>query len=104
VRLGVRRKYGLKDGDKVRIIDQGGLLIIIPLTDIKALHSLGAEHKEKLLIEVGIYKSKHKRLLSLAECFAMALSMKEKAQLLTTDNDFQEVKEIQVKYLPIQSL
>jgi len=54
--------------------------------------------------EVGIYKSKYKRLLSLADCFAMALSVKEKAQLLTTDSDFQEVKDIQVKYLPIQSL
>ena len=54
--------------------------------------------------EVGICKSKYKRLLSLADCFAMALSAKEKAKLLTTDNDFQEVKEIQVKYLPIQFL
>jgi len=54
--------------------------------------------------EVGIYKSKYRHLLSLADCFALALSLKEKAQLLTTDSDFQEVKEIQVKYLPIQSL
>jgi len=54
--------------------------------------------------EVGIYKSKYRRLLSLADCFAMTLAVKEKAQLLTTDSDFQEVKEIQVKYLPIQSL
>ncbi len=54
--------------------------------------------------EVGIYKSKYRRLLSLADCFAMALSVKEKALLLTTDKDFQEVKEIQVKCLPIQSL
>jgi len=53
--------------------------------------------------EVGMYKSKYKGLLSLADCFALALSVKEKAQLLTTDNDFQDVKEIQVKYLPIQS-
>jgi len=53
--------------------------------------------------EVGIYKSKYRRLLSLADCFAMALAVREKAQLLTTDDDFQEVKEIQVKYLPIQS-
>jgi len=58
----------------------------------------------QLAREVGTFKSKYKRLLSLADCFAMALSVKEKAQLLTTDNDFQEVKEIQVKYLPIQSL
>jgi len=54
--------------------------------------------------EVGVYKSKYRRLLSLADCFALALSAKEKAHLLTTDSDFQEVKEIQVKYLPIQTL
>jgi len=52
--------------------------------------------------EAGIYKSKYRGLLSLADCFAMALSVREKAQLLTTDKDFREVKEIQVKYLPIQ--
>jgi len=53
--------------------------------------------------EVGIYKSQYKRLLSLADCFALALCVREKALLLTTDKDFQEAKEIQVKYLPIQS-
>ena len=53
--------------------------------------------------EVGIYKGKYRGLLSLADCFALALSVKEKAQLLTTDKDFRGVKEIQVKYLPIQS-
>jgi len=52
--------------------------------------------------EAGIYKSKYRGSLSLADCFAMALSVREKAQLLTTDKDFREVKEIQVKYLPIQ--
>jgi len=55
----VRRKYGLKDGDKVRIIDQGGLLIIIPLTDIKALYGLGAEHKEKLLMGIRELEEEH---------------------------------------------
>jgi len=55
----VRRKYGLEDGDKVRIIDQGGLLIIIPLTDVKALYGLGAEHKGKLLIGIKELEEEH---------------------------------------------
>jgi len=55
----VRRKYGLKDGDKVRVIDQGGLLIIIPLTDIKTLYGLGAEHKEKLLMGIRELEEEH---------------------------------------------
>jgi len=55
----VRRKYGLKDGDKVRIIDQGGILLMIPLTDVKVLHGLGAEHKEKLLEAIRELEEEH---------------------------------------------
>jgi len=55
----VRRKYGLKDGDKVRVIDQGGLLIIIPLMDVKDLYGLGAEHKEKLLMGIKELEEEH---------------------------------------------
>lgn len=54
--------------------------------------------------EVGICKCKYRRLLSLADCCAMVLALKEKAYLITTDKDFREVKEIQVKHLPIQSM
>lgn len=39
--------------------------------------------------------------MSLDDCFAMALSVKEKALLLTTDSDFNEVREVDIKYFPI---
>lgn len=55
----VRRKFGLKDGDKVRIIEQGGLIVIVPLTDIKTLHGIGAEHKEKLLKGIKELEEEH---------------------------------------------
>jgi len=55
----IRRKYGLKEGDKVRIIEQGGVLVIVPLTDIKALHGLGVEHKEKLLKGIKELEEEH---------------------------------------------
>jgi len=55
----VRRKFGLKEGDKVRIIEQDGVLVIVPLTDIKALHGLGAEHKEKLLKAIKELEEEH---------------------------------------------
>jgi len=51
--------------------------------------------------EAGICKSRYKQTLSLADCFAMALTINKRALLLTTDRDFQNVKEIQVKYLPV---
>jgi len=55
----VRRKYGLKDGDKVRVIDQGGLLIIVPLTDVKALYGLGADYKKELLMGIKELEEEH---------------------------------------------
>lgn len=55
----VRRKYGLKEGDKVRIVDQGGMLLMVPLTDVKALYGLGAEHKEKLLEAIKELEEEH---------------------------------------------
>jgi len=55
----VRRKYGLRDGDKVRIIDQGGLLIIVPLTDVKDIYGLGADHKKKLLMGIKELEEEH---------------------------------------------
>lgn len=55
----IRRKYGLKDGDKVRIIDQGGSLLIVPLMDIKALYGLGREHKEDLLVMIRELEAEH---------------------------------------------
>lgn len=51
--------------------------------------------------EAGICKSMYKQTLSLADCFAMALTIKVGAMLLTTDTDFEGVKEVKVKYLPV---
>jgi len=51
--------------------------------------------------EAGICKNKYKHTLSLADCFAMALTLKTGALLLTTDRDFKEVKEIKVKHFPL---
>ncbi len=55
----VRRKYRIKDGDRVRIIDQGGVLLMVPLTDIKALYGLGADHRERLLAAVRELEEEH---------------------------------------------
>jgi predicted nucleic acid-binding protein len=51
--------------------------------------------------EAGLYKSQYRRLLSLADSFAAALSTKERGLLLTTDSSFEEVKEIQAKHFSI---
>ncbi len=51
--------------------------------------------------EAGVFKSRYRRLLSLADCFAAALTAREKGLLLTTDSDFEEVKEIETQCFPI---
>lgn len=56
---------------------------------------------DKYAREAGIYKSRYRRTLSLADCFAMALCIKEKALLLTTDSDFNQVRDVEIKYFPI---
>jgi len=55
----LRRKYGLKEGDKIRIIDREGIILMVPITDIKVLYGLGAEHKEKLLEAVKELEEEH---------------------------------------------
>ncbi|MGC8850065.1 MAG: type II toxin-antitoxin system VapC family toxin [Candidatus Bathyarchaeia archaeon] len=56
---------------------------------------------DKYAREAGIYKSRYGGALSLADCFAMALCAREKALLLTTDSDFNEVREVDIKYFPV---
>jgi len=51
--------------------------------------------------EAGRWKSKYMRILSFADCFALALAARSKSTLLTTDKDFQQVKEIKSEYFPV---
>lgn len=51
--------------------------------------------------EAGTCKGRYRQTLSLADCFAMALTIKKEALLLTTDKDFERVKEIRVKYFSL---
>jgi len=52
--------------------------------------------------EAGIYKIKYGKALSLAGCFAMLLAVKEKAVLLTTDRDSDEVKEVEARHFSVK--
>ena len=51
--------------------------------------------------EAGFYKSIYKRVLSLADCFALALAVKTSSTLLTTDKDFEGIKAVKVKVLEV---
>ncbi len=48
--------------------------------------------------DAGTYKIHYRQSLSLADCFAAAETARRRAVLLTTDNDLNKVKEIEVRY------
>lgn len=48
----IRRKYGIKDGDKVKFVDSNGSIVLIPLKSLEELR--GADLKRRKLVVQGI--------------------------------------------------
>ncbi len=51
--------------------------------------------------EAGLYKMRYREILSLADCFAAAETLRRRGVLLTTDGDLKQVKEIDVRYFKV---
>ena len=56
---------------------------------------------EELTKLAGDEKCRHRRALSLADCFALALAKREGAVLLTTDAELARLAEVEVKHFPV---
>lgn len=56
---------------------------------------------EELTKKAGENKCKYRGKLSLADCFALALSQLKKATILTTDSQLAKVKEVEAKYFAV---
>lgn len=56
---------------------------------------------EELTKLAGEEKCEHRRALSLADCFALALAKRERAVLLTTDPELAKVAGVEVKHFPV---
>jgi predicted nucleic acid-binding protein len=56
---------------------------------------------EELTKMAGEKKYKHRGKLSLADCFALALSQIKKATILTTDSELAKVKEVESRHFPV---
>ncbi len=56
---------------------------------------------EELTKKAGENKCKYRGKLSLADCFALALSQLKKATILTTDSELAKVKEVESKYFAV---
>lgn len=46
----IRKKYGLKDGDQVMVVEDEGMLKIIPIQSIKSLQNRSITTKEMIEI------------------------------------------------------
>ncbi len=58
-------------------------------------------HDDDLTRDAGLEKCRQPLSLSLADCFALALTKREKALLLTTDKELAKAGEIEVKYFEV---
>lgn len=56
---------------------------------------------EELVKKAGEKKCKHRKKLSLADCFVLALAELEHAIILTTDPELEKLKDIKVKFFPV---
>jgi len=60
---------------------------------------LQVENADTILArQAGIHKIHYRDKLSLADCFAVAEAARQKAVLLTTDEDLEKIKEIEARY------
>jgi len=55
----IRRKYGIKDGDKVEFVELDGSILLIPLKSLKELRGVDAKHR-RLVIQ-GIKELERER-------------------------------------------
>jgi len=55
----IRRKYGIKDGDKVEFVELDGSILLIPLKSLKELRGVDTKHR-RLVIQ-GIKKLERER-------------------------------------------
>jgi predicted nucleic acid-binding protein len=62
---------------------------------------ISVETDETLTLKAGEKKCKYRGTLSLADCFALALTDLKKATLLTADSELAKVKEVTVKHFPV---
>lgn len=45
----IRRKYGIKDGDKVEFVELDGSILLIPLKSLKELRGVDAKHRRLVI-------------------------------------------------------
>lgn len=57
----IRKKYGIKEGDKVVFLETDQGLVFLPVPPLKELFGSGRAHKEKLIRAVRELEAEHRR-------------------------------------------
>jgi len=55
----IRRKYGLKEGDKVYFVDKEGVLFIVPVSSVKELYGFGQSYRDQLIACIKELEAEH---------------------------------------------
>lgn len=55
----LRRKFNLRPGTKLRLIERGGIFIMVPVSSLDSLYGLGTEHKQELLEAIVELEKEH---------------------------------------------
>ena len=45
----IRRKYGITEGTKIKFIDKGNMIILVPIPPLKGLFGIDKKHYEKIV-------------------------------------------------------
>ena len=57
----LRRKYGIKDGDKVQFVEVDGAIMMIPVKSLGEMHGMFREHAKDLIEGVRELDREHRK-------------------------------------------
>ena len=57
----IRRKYGIKEGMKVKFVELDGAVLMIPLMSLRRLRGIDKEHTEDLREAIRELNAEHRR-------------------------------------------
>ena len=57
----IRRKYGIKEGDKVQFVEVDGAVMMIPVKSLAEMHGLFREHAKALKEGIRELNREHRR-------------------------------------------
>lgn len=57
----IRRKYGIKEGDKVQFVEVDGAVMMVPVKSLSEMHGMLKEHSKVLKESIRELNREHRR-------------------------------------------